>query len=393
MTPTEISQQAAALREFATPREAAYLEAIELTGTIGKAARSLGVTRGSVQVCLRHLAKRAALRGWSPTHDMTHTVPEPFRLKGTSTYYDRDGKPRGQWVKSEIDRDRLLLHVQETVEALRETMPRLDPRPAPRHTFEALCNQYTLTDAHIGMLAWHQEGGADWDLRIAEQTLVGAFEAMVAAAPAAGTAIVAQLGDWLHFDSLLPVTPQSGHVVDADNRYAKVVRVANRILRRIIDLALEKHSRVIVVLAEGNHDLSASVWMRDTYAMLYEREPRVEFASSPLPYYALQHGKTMLGYHHGHLRGPKMGLGLLMAAQFPAIWGATTKRYVHTGHLHSVSEQDEPGVRLIQHPTLAARDAYAARGGWLSERQAAAITYHAEFGEVARTIITPEMLV
>ena len=42
--------------------------------------------------------------------------------------------------------------------------------------------------------------------------------------------------------------------------------------------------------------------------------------------------------------------------------------------------------------TIAARDAYAARGGWLSERQAAAITYHDEFGEVARTIITPEML-
>jgi hypothetical protein len=48
-------------------------------------------------------------------------------------------------------------------------------------------------------------------------------------------------------------------------------------------------------------------------------------------------------------------------------------------------------MTVIQHPTIAARDAYAARGGWLSERAAVAITYHARFGQVARTIVTPDM--
>jgi hypothetical protein len=38
-------------------------------------------------------------------------------------------------------------------------------------------------------------------------------------------------------------------------------------------------------------------------------------------------------------------------------------------------------MTVIQHPTIAARDAYAARGGWLSERAAVAITYHARFGQ------------
>ncbi|CBY88559.1 hypothetical protein [Pantoea phage LIMEzero] len=45
-----------------------------------------------------------------------------------------------------------------------------------------------------------------------------------------------------------------------------------------------------------------------------------------------------------------------------------------------------------QHQTLAAKDAYASRGGWLSKRSASVITYHCEHGEVARLTISPDML-
>jgi hypothetical protein len=46
----------------------------------------------------------------------------------------------------------------------------------------------------------------------------------------------------------------------------------------------------------------------------------------------------------------------------------------------------------VQHPTLAARDAYAARGGWMAERQVSAITYHEQFGQVSKITVIPEML-
>ncbi|MFZ3037687.1 MAG: hypothetical protein WA112_10520 [Rugosibacter sp.] len=82
----------------------------------------------------------------------------------------------------------------------------------------------------------------------------------------------------------------------------------------------------------------------------------------------------------------------LFAAQFPKHWGATTKRYVHVGHRHHVDEKEYNGMTVIQHPTLAARDAYAARGGWVAERQASSITYHKQFGRVARSTVVPEML-
>jgi hypothetical protein len=144
-------------------------------------------------------------------------------------------------------------------------------------------------------------------------------------------------------------------------------------------------------MAEGNHDMASSVWLRVMFRALYENEPRVEVIDSELPYYVYQHGKTMLAFHHGHLKKNDQ-LPILFAAQFPKVWGDTTKRYAHCGHRHHAEEKEHSGLTVIQHPTLAARDAYAARGGWIAERAVTAITYHSEFGQVARNTVVPEML-
>jgi hypothetical protein len=186
-------------------------------------------------------------------------------------------------------------------------------------------------------------------------------------------------------------TPTSGHILDQDGRFPKVVAAAVRILRRVISFALSRHDQVIVLLAEGNHDLASSVWLRVMFKALYEHEPRVHVIDSELPYYVYQHGQTMLAWHHGHLKKNDQ-LPLLFAAQFPRVWGDTTKRYAHTGHRHHVEEKEHAGMTVVQHSTLATRDAYAARGGWMSERQCTAITYHAEYGQVCRNTVTPEML-
>ena len=127
------------------------------------------------------------------------------------------------------------------------------------------------------------------------------------------------------------------------------------------------------------------------FRALYENDPRVQVIDSELPYYVYQHGKTMLAFHHGHLKKNDQ-LPILFAAQFAQMWGSTTKRYCHTGHRHHVEEKEHSGMTVTQHPTLAARDAYAARGGWIAERHVTSITYHSEFGLVARSIVTPEML-
>lgn len=379
------------LREFASEAELKWLDAIDEHGGPTKAARELKTHHSSLTRLIDRLEAAAAKQGWSPEHNMTHMVPDGFGVKGVSTYFDKDGNPKGQWVKSFLDRDRQLEIMREAAGAMAETLPRMRPAPGPDKTDSALCNVYTLTDCHVGMLASAKETlDADWNLKIAEQTLTAAFCHMVNSAPQASVGLVAQLGDWLHSDGIMPVTPTHGHILDQDGRFSKVVASSVRILRRIVDFALQRHEKVVVLMAEGNHDISSSIWLRAMFAALYENEPRVQVIDSALPYYVYQHGETMLAFHHGHL-SKNDALPLFFAAQFPKIWGNTTKRYCSTGHRHHVEEKEHAGMTIIQHPTLAAKDAYAARGGWLSERSATAITYHAKYGQVARNTVTPEM--
>jgi len=379
------------LREFASEAELKWLDAIDEHGGPTKAARELNTHHSSLTRLIDRLEATAAKQGWSPEHNMTHMVPDGFGVKGVSTYFDKNGNPKGQWVKSFLDRDRQLEIMREAAAAMAETLPRVRPAAAPDRTDSALCNVYTLTDCHVGMLASAKETlDADWDLKIAEQTLTAAFCHMVNSAPQASVGLVAQLGDWLHSDGIMPVTPTHGHILDQDGRFSRVVASSVRILRRIVDFALQRHEKVVVLMAEGNHDISSSIWLRAMFAALYENEPRVQVINSALPYYVYQHGETMLAFHHGHL-SKNDALPLFFAAQFPKVWGNTTKRYCSTGHRHHIEEKEHAGMTIIQHPTLAAKDAYAARGGWLSERSATAITYHAKYGQVARNTVTPEM--
>lgn len=378
-------------RDWATPNELKHIEAVDEHGSIRGAARALGVNRTSIQDSCRRAKARAAAAGWSPDHGMTHPVPEPFVTKRVSTLRDGDGNIKSQWTIGVLDAEGRQEALKAAAKAMAADLPRETPVAAPKTGNGDLCALYTLTDAHIGMLAWHREGGQDWDLSIAERTIVGCFAETIRQMPSAKVAILNQLGDLLHYDGLNSVTPTSGHILDADGRFTKMVEVAVRVLRRVITMLLEKHENVHVILAEGNHDVASSVWLRTMFKALYENEPRITVDDSALPYYAYEFGSVMLAFHHSHLKKNSQLPGML-AAQFAPMWGRTTKRFCHTGNLHHAEEKEHSGMIVIQHPTLAARDAYAARGGWHAERAMSAITYHRNYGQVGRVTVSPEML-
>jgi hypothetical protein len=365
------------------------VDAVAAHGSVSAASRFLNIPVAT----LRDRYKEGIRQGLTPENQAllvgdSAAAPAGYMLKGTSTYYNKDGEAVGQWVKTSADQEKRRLLQEASFRALAETLTPLPKIESRAWVDNDLLNLYTLTDCHVGMLAWDRETGADWDLKIAEQCLVNTFVQMIKSSPQAGDCIVNQLGDFLHFDSLQPMTPTNHHILDADSRYQKMVEVAVRILRIVVSAALSKHRKVRVLMNEGNHDPAGSVWLRILFAQLYASNPRVVVEMSPNPYGAFVHGKTMLGFHHGHL-SKTTALPLLFASKFAREWGDTEYRYIHTGHRHHVEEKEHPGATTVQHPTLAAPDAYAARGGWLSKRQATSITYHKQSGEFARNIFIP----
>jgi hypothetical protein len=278
----------------------------------------------------------------------------------------------------------------ERLEAAQENLKPFKPTKAPVAFNDRLLSLLTITDFHLGMYAWDDETGDDWNVQIARDTFLNSINDMIQSCPKSETGMLCQLGDFLHWDGMLSVTPSSGHILDADTRYGKLVELAMSVMTEAVKLMLKRFNKVIVVSAEGNHDISGSIWLRKHIKHLFKNEPRVEVIDNEFPYYAYLHGETMIGFHHGH-KMKLANLHKLFASEprFREMWGKANYTYIHTGHYHHEKVIEDGGAIAEQHPTLAARDAYAARGGWVSRRGAKVITYDKIDGEVARVTVRP----
>jgi len=357
--------------------------------SITQIAKSVKKDRTNTRRSLNQIRDRAAKAGYSPEHDMDKPVPDGYMVKGVSTYYNQDGVKTAQWVKSQVDAERQKELLAEAISALSSDIKREKPvKPTGQHEPDLL-NCYVITDYHLGMLAWHEEAGDDWDIKIAEDMLVEWFRLAIAQSPKSKYAVFAQLGDFLHTDAFEALTPASKNILDADSRYQKIVRIAIRATRRIIKLLLEKHDHVHVIMAEGNHDPSGSVWLREFLHALYENENRVNVDLSPDPYYCVEHGLVSLFFHHGHRKKPT-NIHDVFVAKFRDVFGRTKHSYGHMGHLHHRDVKETNLMVVEQHRTLAAADAYASRGGWMSGREAQCITYDKQYGEVGRVVINAD---
>ena len=235
-----------------------------------------------------------------------------------------------------------------------------------------------------------QTGNGDWDLKIAEDTLVNWFAEAIRISPEADTAIYAQLGDFGHYD-YEPLTQASKHLLDSDSRNFKIVRATIRVTRQVIRMLLEKHNHVHIKWCDANHDPFSAIWMRELLTALYENEPRVFVDDTADTYYCYEFGKTALFFHHGHKR-KVANVDTVFAAKYREVFGRTEHAYAHMGHYHSVDKKETNLMVVEQHRTLASADAYSSRGGWLSGREANVITYHKEYGQVAYNTISYKMI-
>lgn len=363
--------------------------------TIAQMAKDRGTGERSLRQSKARLIKNAAAQGYSPEHNWNHPVPDGHKIKGVSTYYNEDGVATAQWVKSQTDQARQFEILIERLEEAQEGLRAFKPTKPPVASDDRLLSLLTITDFHLGMYAYEAESGDDWDVKIARDVFLNSIHDMIKAAPKSGTGMLCQLGDFLHWDGILSVTPSSGHILDADTRYGKLVELAMSVMTEAVKMMLKRFDKVIVVSAEGNHDISGSIWLRKHLKHLFANEPRLEIIDNDFPYYAYLHGETMLGFHHGHkIRLPQLAKLFASEPRFRGMWGQVGKNstcYLHTGHMHHERVVEDGGAIAEMHPTLAARDAYAARGGYVSLRGAKVITYDKFDGEVARVTVRPRL--
>jgi predicted phosphodiesterase len=389
----------------------AAIEAKNSQPTLAGAASSIGITASA----LKHRVKLAAERGLlgtkpvlpgfriSKTTAVTNQdgdvvrefiqqrpevgehfeVPAGHAVKGVSALVDSDGRTIQQWIKTkEQTQTDLIAAIKEEFSQYEGVAKLAEP---PKETLADLMQVYPVCDPHIGMLSWGPETGESNDLKIGVDRVDGGLQRLISLAPAAETAVIIQTGDFLHADSQSNATPASGHQLDVDGRAQKVKLAGVQLLRRSIDYALQKHSRVIVKNLKGNHDPESAAWLNIALGLFYSDEPRVEIDLEDGNNDIWLHlfGVNYIGATHGHTMKPER-MAMVMADDNPEYWGASKYRWMIFGHIHHETVKEVGSVRCESFRQPVPKDAYAHSHGYRAGNSMSSITLHKTDGEIGR---------
>jgi len=371
-------------KHYATETQIKYLDGVNEHGSNRACARHLGVAKTTVDQAIKSIYIKAALAGYSPQHQLTHPVPDPFVVKGYSTYYNAEGEVSGQWVKTRLDDVMVKEAIEAFVEHLVSSVVGLSPTiKAPTHSNKDLLTVYPIGDPHFGMYSWGEETGNNFDLDIAEKLTCNAIDRLVDSAPKSEEALILELGDMFHADNNSNTTSKSGNSLDTDGRWAKVMQVGLKAMLYCIKRTLSKHKKVTVRIVKGNHDDHSSFALALALDAYFSNNGRVTIILSPSVFWYYSFGKVLIGVTHGDTCKTDRLPGI-MAADKSREWGEADFRHWYHGHIHHDSLKEYPGCTVESFRTLAAKDAWHSAAGYRSGRDMKCIVMHKKYGEVER---------
>lgn len=336
---------------------------------------------------MRNEWQKSALRPDDPPK--LPLAPPGFTKVRQSNMLDRKGGAVIQWESFERDKaDQWHAMWQACKDACAEYEGRAKLVPCPVSTIDRQLTVYPIGDPHIGMLAWARETDADFDSNIAKRDLTEVVTMLVDCSPASETALIAQLGDFFHAQDNKQTTPRGGNKLDVDSRSGRVTEVGYMLMVTVIDLALKKHKRVLVINLRGNHDPDLSLSLNMFLKAWYRNEPRVEILDNNNPFIYYEFGKNLLGFHHGHGARPEQLGGIMSCYQDGVPWGRTHHRKWFTGHIHSSNGRDLPGCDWESFRTLAPEDYWAHEMGFRSNQSLDSLTFDIEDGLLTRQTVS-----
>jgi hypothetical protein len=382
-------------------------------GSQNKAAEALGIPRPTLQCHLRSAAARGLMgtapvlpgfaikrtsrqtgpdgkmqKEWvqqAPAPGDPFEIPQGHTIKGVSALVGPDGRELAKWIKTKeatIDPAVLAEDLRKVFAAFE---PAARPVPAASINYADHLTLFPWSDPHFGMFAWKGETGQNWDLKTAVRVVKDTFSRVIARTAPTKRALLLIGGDTLHSNTNENRTSRSGHVLQVDGRYPKVLLTACETIVAVIDMVLDKHEEIEVIVIPGNHDEEAAYAVQYFLHAWYRNEKRVKVDLSASLFRFREFGKVMIGTTHGHTV-KATAMPEIMASREPEMWGRTRARFIHTFHVHHASKPVATvgGCIAETHEILAPQDAWHFNAGFLSGRSQKSITYDRDKGEVTR---------
>jgi hypothetical protein len=351
-----------------------------------KVSESIGIARRTILATCARVKANAAKQGYSPDHDMIHTVPDGFTVSGTSTLY-KDGALLMQWVKSKNDTvamfEEALEHFKEGL--IEDVQGKAEPIEKPNNDKDPnLLASYLIGDHHLGMVAWTPETGDDnYDISISTKLLFNAVDTLSQMSSHADIGVLINLGDMMHANNLKNQTGSQTHTLDVDGRMGKSIRAVGQMYKRLVTRMLEAHSEVWVINVRGNHDPDASLWLNEMVKMYYEHEPRVKVFDNYNKFLHFKWGYNLVALHHGD----KINVQRLyekITSSLAKEWGESKYRFAWTGHIHHKQAHEIGGLHHESWNVLPPTDSYHSEHLYGSSRSMTTVLLHKEFGEHSR---------
>lgn len=245
--------------------------------------------------------------------------------------------------------------------------------------------EIAIPDLHIGKLAWGEEVGEDYDIKIAIERYKEAVEALLSRIDTSTISkILLPVGnDMINVDNNLNTTtagtPQIG-----DSRFGKMFLAAKDLLIETID-RLSLIAPVDVVIVAGNHDNLNMFTLGEVLSAWYHNTENVSIDNSPKQRKYYQYGNTGIQFTHGN-HEKHLELGLIFATEEAQMWADTKFRFCQLGHFHHtkktqyVSVEEHQGFQVQVIPSLSSSDQWHYSKGYNALKQAKAFLIHEESG-------------
>ena len=247
-----------------------------------------------------------------------------------------------------------------------------------------------IADPHVGKYAWGDETGwQDYDIGIAKRLLKASAGELLEEGEyrKVGKRSIFLLGDYFHYDTPDAKTTK-GTPLERDGRMEKMVEEGAAILFDIIEQSAKIPTEVVLV--PGNHDAMMTVALRHILKAYFRSDRRITLNDTKTSRKYVTHGKVLLGLTHGD-KGKKR-LGEIMPAEVPSLWGASTYREWHTGHLHGEAEvQTVGGVVIRTAPALCPPDGWHSAEGYVGKpRGMQTFFYHSGGSLLGMSVSNPD---
>jgi hypothetical protein len=250
------------------------------------------------------------------------------------------GKHRNWQVKVWLEK-RMATNIEEAMDRLVERIPKFEysayrPLAVQEHGKSGNMAIIANFDVHLGKLAWDVETGqGDYDMKISVEHFNHVTDTNLDRVRIfKPDKIIFILGqDMMHYENLEGVTPQGRNILDTDGRLAKLQDVAIDVTVNNI-MKCRAVAPVEVILVQGNHDSTSSLWLSKVLRAWFREDKFVEVDCQPKLRKARLWGNTFIGLAH-QINPTKMPYNAMeFSTQFKELWAQADYRECLFGHKH-----------------------------------------------------------